>query len=156
MATAPIVTFYNASNTTQQTEYAVGVVDAGTVSADTAFLIWNNRGGTADVADMTNCTITTKDSLGGNTGEPVINKWMEVRVDSLSETTFTAIGGTTTKLIQAGGLSAGDAGKIKGTINDGSVGATSNYSRVTLHVNAPATATAGNFSILTRVSYQYQ
>ncbi|MNC53149.1 hypothetical protein D3C75_1025370 [compost metagenome] len=105
---------------------------------------------------MANCTISTKDSLGGNTGEVVLNKWIEARVDTLSETLFTPVGGTVTKIIQAGGLTAGDAGKIKGGTNDGSTSATSNFAKVTLHANVPTTATAGNFAFLTRVAYQYQ
>jgi len=152
---APIVSWYDVSNTEQKTDWQIGIVDAGSVSPDTTFLIWNNRGGSEAVSDMTNCTITTKDILGGNTGEIVLNKWIEVRVDSMDETDFTPIGGTTTKAIQAKGLSGGDAGKIKGSANDGSLGAEQNYAKVTLHANVPATATAGNFTFLTRVAYQY-
>ncbi|MMZ60866.1 hypothetical protein D1872_229850 [compost metagenome] len=156
MAEAPLVTWYDSTNATQKTEWQIGTVDAGSVSSDTTFIIWNNRGGTTARADMTNCTITTKDSLGGNTGEVILNKWVEARVDTLKETTFTPIGGNTNKLIQAGGLGAGDAGKIKGGTNDGSTSATANHAIVTLHANVPATATAGNFSFLTRVAYQFQ
>lgn len=152
---APLVQWYDSTNVNQKTDWQIGVVDAGSVSADTTFLIWNNRGGTTATSDMTNCTITTKDSLGGNTGEIILNKWVEARVDSLSETLYTAVGGTTTKLIQGGGLSAGDAGKIKGTINGGTLTDITCYSKVTLHANVPATATAGNFTFLTRVAYQY-
>lgn len=152
---APIVKWYDVGNNQQKTEWHIGIVDAGSVSQDTTFLIWNNRGGDEALSDMTNCTITTKDVLGGNTGEIVVNRWIEARVDTLNETDFTPVGGASTKVIQAGGLSAGDAGKIKGSVNDGSLGATANYAKVTLHANVPATATAGNFTFLTRVAYQY-
>lgn len=154
MAT-PFVQWYDSTNTTQQSDWQIGTWDAGSVSTDKTFLIWNNRGGTTALPDMTNCSITTKDSLGGNTGEIILNKWIEAKVNSLSETLYTAIGGTTTKLIQAGGLSAGDAGKIKGSINGGLLTDTTCFSSVTLHANVPATATAGNFTFLTRVAYQY-
>jgi len=150
---SPLVQWYDVTNTTQKTEWQIGVVDAGSVSVDTTFLIWNNRGASTDVSDMTNCTITTKDVLGSNTGEVVVNKWIEARVDSMNETQFTPIGGTTTKTVQAGGST--DAGKIKGTANDGSLGAVSNYAKLSLHANVPATATAGSFTFLTRIAYQF-
>lgn len=150
---SPLVQWYDITNTTQKTEWQIGVVDAGSVSIDTTFLIWNNRGIGTDVSDMTNCTITTKDILGSNTGEVVMNKWIEARVDSMNETSFTPIGGTTTKIIQAGGTAG--AGIIKGTANDGSLGAVSNFAKVSLHANVPAVATAGSFTFLTRVAYQF-
>ncbi|MFF2889467.1 hypothetical protein [Paenibacillus sp. NPDC057967] len=150
---SPWVQWFDVTNTKQETEWPIGVVDAGGVSRSTTFLIWNNKGKGTDLSDMTNCTITTKDVLGGNTGEVVVNKWIEARVDSLNETTFTPVGGTIVKLVQAGG--AAGAGRIKGTANDGSLGAVTNYAKVTLQANVPATATAGNFTFLTRVAYQF-
>jgi hypothetical protein len=152
MAT-PLVQWYDVSNTNQYTEWPIGVVDAGSPSKETTFLIWNNKGLGTDLSDMTNCTITTKDVLGSNTGEVVMNKWIEARVDSLSETTFTPVGGTITKIVQAGG--AAGAGRIKGTANDGSLGALVNYAKVTMRANIPSTATAGNFTFLTRIAYQF-
>jgi hypothetical protein len=152
---APLVQWYDSTNTTQLSDWQIGTWDAGSVSTDKTFLVWNNRGGTSVVADMTNCTITTKDSLGGNTGEIVLNKWIEAKIDSLSETLYTPVGGNVTKLIQAGNLTAGDAGHIKGSINSGALTDVTCYSKFTLHANVPATATAGNFTFLTRVAYQY-
>ncbi|PYY28387.1 putative phage protein [Paenibacillus illinoisensis] len=135
------------------TTWDVGTWDAGSVSTDTTLLIWNNRGGTTAVSDMINCTITTKDSAGGDTGELVVGRWIEVKVDSMNETTFTPVGGGTTKTIQGGG-SAG-AGTIKGTVNNGADTNVTNYAKVTLHANVPTTATAGNVDFLTRVAYQF-
>lgn len=153
---APNVFWYDSTNATQKTSWDIGTVDAGSTSPDTQFLIWNNRGGASALSDMTNCVITTKDSAGGNTGELVTNLWIEVRVDTLNETTFTKIGGTTTKVITAGGSMA--SGVISGAINDGNivtVATAKNFCKVTLHAFPPATATAGNFSFLTRIAYQY-
>ncbi|OBR67756.1 hypothetical protein A7K91_08455 [Paenibacillus oryzae] len=150
---SPLVQWYDITNATQKTEWQIGVVDAGSVSNEHTFLIWNNRGVNSDVSDMTNCTITTKDVLGSNTGEVVVNKWIEARVDSLNETVYTPIGGTTTKLVQAGG--AAGAARIKGTANNGSLTAVVNYAKISLHANVPATATAGNFTFLTRIAYQF-
>lgn len=149
---APIVSWWNDDNTVQQTSWDTGVVDAGSVGPDTIFLVWNNRGGSTNVSHMTNCVITTKDTTGGNTGDVVIEKWVEVRVDKLSETVFTAIGGTTTKIIGNGVT----AQQIDGTANDGTkANSNVNYTRFTLHWAVPGTATAGQRQWLTRVSYQY-
>lgn len=150
---APIVQFTNASGTSQVTSWDVGTWDAGSVSTDTTFLIWNNKGLSTPVADMTSCVITTKDQNGGDTGELVTGKWIEVRVDSMGETTFTPIGGTVTKTIQAEGVGAG---VISGSANDGSVAnSKANYAKVTLHANVPTTATAGSIDFLTRVTYNH-
>jgi len=152
---APEVLWYNANNTAQVTEWNIGTVDAGTVSAPTTFLIWNNRGGSSPLSDMTNCTITTKDNAGGNTGELVVDKWIKVRVDSLGETEFNdGIGGLITKVIGA----EGTPGIISGAANDGNMNTAAtkaNFAKVTLVADVPAMATAGNVSFLTRIAYQY-
>lgn len=149
---APIVSWWNSTNTTQMTSWDTGVVDAGTVGPDTQFLIWNNRGGATAVSDMTNCVITTKDISGGNTGDVVVERWVEVRVDKLGETTFTPIGGTVTHPIGNGVT----AQTISGAANDGTTAnSNANYSSITLHWAVPSTATAGQRNWLTRVSYQY-
>ncbi|MNB95577.1 hypothetical protein D3C81_693970 [compost metagenome] len=150
---APVISWYKADNTTQVTSWDIGTVDAGTVSNDTTFLIWNNRAGTGAVSDMTACAVTTKDSSGGNNGEIITNKWIEIKVDSMNESTFTPIGGTTTKTVQAAGAAAGT---ISGAVNDGTTAnAAVNFAKITVHANVPAIATAGNVSFLTRIAYQY-
>jgi hypothetical protein len=153
---APVVSWYDSSNTTQQTNWLLGTVDAGSDSPSTSFLIWNNRGGNTVVSDMTNCTITTKDNAGGNTGELVTNTWIQVKVDTLGETTSTAIGGNTTKTVRAGGTVT-TAGLIKGSVNDGQmIGAGADcFAKATMFARVPATATAGNVDFLVRVAYQY-
>ena len=149
---APIVSWYDSTNTTQQTLWDAGVVDAGSTSPDVQFLIWNNRGGSTPVSDMTNCVITTKSTAGDNTGDVVLEKWVQVRVDKLGESTFSSIGGDTTHPI-GNGITAG---VISGAANDGTTeNSNANYTSVTLHVVVPATATAGTRQFLTRVAYQY-
>jgi len=148
---APIISWYDETNSNQVTSWNIDRVDAGNVSEDTTFLIWNNKGGTEAVADMTECGITTKDSSGGNTGDIITKKWIEVKVDSLNESTFTPIGGTTIKTIGA----AGTEGVISGGVNDGTTSATQNFAKLTLHANVPSSALSGNVSFLTRVVYKY-
>lgn len=151
----PVVSFWNANNTAQITSYDVGVVDAGSVTTDTTFLIFNNKGGSTAVSDMTNVTVTTKDSAGGNTGEFIANKWVEVKCPAMGDVTFTPVGGTTTKAIKAKGASVA-SGVIKGSVNDGtSANAQDNYAEIIVHVNVPALATAGVVNGLFRCSYQH-
>lgn len=160
---APQVQWFSQDNVTQLTKWEIGTIDAGSTSPTLTVLIWNNRGGTADLSTMTNCSITTKDSAGGDTGELVTNKWIEARVDSISGDDFGAVGGTTTKVIQAGGNTVNvdgtftpNAKEILGVKNDASAGnSKGNYSQVTLRAKVPATATAGNVNFLTRCAYQY-
>lgn len=149
---APVISWWDEANQTQQTAWQVGTVDAGTISPDRKFLLWNNRGGAAAVSDATNCALTTKDSAGGDTGELVTQKWCEVKIDELGETRFTAIGGATTKQI-GNGISPG---VLSGAANDGTLAKSDpNYALFTAHLNVPATATAGNISFLLRLLYQY-
>ncbi|QDX94032.1 hypothetical protein EEL32_20580 [Brevibacillus laterosporus] len=163
---APQVSWFSEDNTTQVNKWDIGTVDAGDLSAEFSVLIWNNRGGQTALSDMTNCSITTKDSGGGNggdaqsiTNELVFGKWIETQVSSLGETgpTWTAIGGTTTKEIR--GHAAGTPAKtIKGSANDGNHKTTAsqgNYCALKLRANVPPEATAGLINFLTRVSYQY-
>lgn len=151
---APTVSWYNVDNTAQETSWQIGTVDAGSPSQYKTFLIWNNRGGSSALSDMTGCTITTKDISGGDTGELVTGKWVRVRVDSMSETSFTEIGGTTTKAIKAGG--SAPAGTIKGTNNDGTkANSAANFAQVTVYAQPSVTATAGNVDFLLRISYTF-
>lgn len=99
---APIVSWYSRDNSASLTNWNIGTVDAGTVSAEFGFLIWNNRYngstvGTTAVSTMTDCVITVKDTAGGLTGnELVTGQWVQVKVDTKGETTFTSIGSTDT------------------------------------------------------------
>lgn len=151
---APQIQWFNVDNTSQQTEWQIGTVDASSVSPETTFLIWNNRGGAEPLSNMTNCSITTKDILGGNTGEVVEDQWIEARLDSIvGSDDFEKVGGTVTKVIQS---AEGVTAQISGAANDGTKdNSPNNFAEVTLRANIPATATAGNFSFLTRVQYNY-
>lgn len=152
---APIVKWYNAANDTEETSYDIGLVDAGALSSDKTFLIWNNRGGATEVSDMTSCRLTVKDSSGGDTGDLVLETWLEAQVDSMGETEFTPIGGTTSKTIEAGGDNTTGNETISGRTNSGELVAEDNYAEVTLHANIPANATAGLIDFILRVTYQY-
>lgn len=152
---APIVSWYNTDNTSQVTQWDIGTVDAGSVSTAFGVLIWNNRGNASAVSDMTNTTITTKDSAGGNTGELVEDTWIEAKVNSLAEANFSPMGGTVTRDLKADDPNVA-SGTIQGAANDGTKeNARANFADVSLRANVPPTATAGLVNFLTRVSYQY-
>ncbi|MCM3274318.1 hypothetical protein [Paenibacillus elgii] len=158
---SPILSWYDITNTTQITQWAIGTWDAGSTSPDTTFLIWNNRGQATAVSDAENCTITTKDISGGDGGtegniinEVVFRKFIEARVDTMSEAVFSPIGGSAAKAIKAGG--SAPAGTIKGTANDGTkTNAAANFAQVTLHAKVDPLATAGNVDFLLRVAYRH-
>ncbi len=151
---APIISWYMSNNTTQVTNWAIGTVDAGTASSEFHVLVWNNRGGASAVSDMTNCKITTKDIAGTDTGELVTNTWIQAKVLTQAETTFTSVGGPVTHDIKAGGTAP--ANTISGVSNDGTVSnADVCFADIVLRAFPPANATAGHVDFLTRVSYSY-
>lgn len=151
---APIISWYDSTNTTQLTSLDFGVVDAGAVSADIRVLIWNNRGGGTAVSDATSCVVTTKDTQGGNTGDVVVEKWVEAQDNKEATPTFVAIGGTTTRPVA--GAPGTNPQVISGAANDGTTAnSPNNFADVSFHWRVPATATAGQRQWLTRLSYQY-
>lgn len=156
----PIVSWYptdkaGVPSSEQVTEWDIGVVDAGSISPVTEFYIWNNKGGTVDVADMISCWITTKGTDGGDGSGigteqdniVVRDKWVQACIKSfgdnpLVEDNWTPIGGATTKSIGAAKIwtdNDGDPGTpmiiadntgkntvISGKINDGDYQKTNN------------------------------
>jgi hypothetical protein len=126
---------------------------------------------------MQNVSITTKNASGGNTGEIIVNKWIEVKNNSLSETGFTPIGGSITHEMRTDESTTNTDGTFTPGVGthfngDGSVDilgvwnewasttlalteAAGNYVKATLHANVPQNATAGTINFLTRVAYQY-
>lgn len=163
---APQVNWRKKDNSGAVPSWNIGTIDAGTPSEDFGVLIWNNFAGTTDLSTMTNCTITTKDSAGQNTGELVTNTWIQVLVVSKqggSETGRTNIGGNTTHPIEANGTTVNGAGsfspsaqEILGVKNDGSKSKSQgNFAELILRADVPGNATAGNVAFLTRVAYQY-
>lgn len=177
--TQPLVSWYKETNqdTDQLTSWDIGVVDASEISPATTFLIWNNRKGTEDVPDMQNAVITTKDQNGGNTGELVEGKWIEVQLvgvdayfnpigwDVNTNTAVSwpirAIGSTTnsdgtfTPNVPPHDTTNGEV-SILGVKNDGSVeNAAGNFAKVSLRCNVPGNASSGLIQFRLRVSYQY-
>ncbi|GCD11787.1 hypothetical protein [Clostridium tagluense] len=166
----PVVTWYNNTNTTNVTNWNLGVVDADNdpTLTETQFVIWNNRGGNVAVKSMEQCTITTKDSAGGLNLPLVKETWVQARCDSMGETmfdsttligaTFDATGGNwkpKEHVIRAEDSAVG-TGVIAGNINTGTlttIADKQNFSKVTLRMKIPPSATAGNVDFLVRVYY---
>lgn len=97
----PVVTWIHGVN--KKDNEVAGTFNFGIVNADDdsgieKFFLWNNYGGVADAPKMEDVTITTRDLDGGDGStsgkivEAVRDNWMKVRVDSLGESGFTAIG----------------------------------------------------------------
>ena len=92
---APIVSWYSRDNSQNLTNWDIGTVDAGTISNEYGFLIWNNKSGVESTSIMTDCVITVRDTTGGLDGNELVRgRWVEVKVDSLGESTFFKIGST--------------------------------------------------------------
>ena len=144
MANHPIVSWYEATNelsseVTSTVNY--GTVDADSQSATKTFFIWNNRGGDTDCSKMEEVVFTTRDRMGGtgdsvgNIVEAVKDNWFHVRVDSLSESSFTPVG--------KGGV--GTANPL-GTKDLGTNGTTTNVNASTAIVwSANATLSLGDY-----------
>lgn len=163
----PVVQWFDADNTEQVKKWELGTIDAGNdpEKSEKTFLVWNNKGGADDVSDMTNVVVTTKDSTGAMDIPLVTEKWIEVKCDSTEETDFTPIGAfedtedddkvkPVEHQIKATGAGAA-VGEIKGLINDGEITEEDNFSKVTLRVAVPTTASAGNVDFLVRVVYEH-
>jgi len=174
----PLVSWYLNDNTTNMSNWNIGTVDAGSTSATTSFLIWNNRLQATAVSPMTNCVITSRDTLGGLSGNVLVpGQWVQVKCDSLSEATFMPIGSSTTDSTNytpvehaiaanstafatacgTASLVASDyTSPIGGFINDGTLtNAIANFAKVSLQVVVPQSAPAGSIDFLTRVRYSY-
>ena len=158
----PIPVWWDVSADTATTTWNCGIVDAASTSPDKEFLIWNNKGGVADVSDMTNVFLTTKDQ-NGNDGGPVAGMTSAVVSVSIHDgNDFGAwkdIGGSdpanhATVVNQSGdGLNT-----IFGTANDGdpdTVASKKNYARLKLHLYVSPDAPAGALAWKTRCSFQY-
>lgn len=177
MSTQPLVSWWKRDNSAQYLKWDIGVVDAGTPSPQTGFLIWNNKGGTTDVADMEDCTITTKGEGGVNTGALVEGQWVKVKLDGVDSTfhpigfdtatnqavtrPIKAIGSTTfnsvTSTPQVGShVSTNGEVNILGVANSGNkIDSAGNFAEITAYADVPGNASAGLIKFLLRVSYKY-
>lgn len=151
MAT-PIFQVYESGGTTVATSHSFGQVKAGNESAEYTVEVWNNKGGSSVVADVIEATVTTTDASGGNTGDVVTGKYMNLNVNGESSggnPTWTAIGGTTKAPIRAAGYTSADdsggGGKFDGTVPAGSTAAaaTKNCGIMKFKIVLPSNATSG-------------
>ena len=154
---APSITIVNDSDATIA-NWDVGTVQANTDSNILKAIIWNNRGGGVALSDLRDVTITALDIDGGASTDVVAGKWTQVNVPNIdgNETTWTAIGGATTKSLRADGLSAADGPIIKGTANDGSLATSKvNYCTIRLKEHVPLNANPGTKNWKMRLNGYY-
>ena len=171
--TQPVVSWCDSTNSLISSTLNFNVVDAGTDSSVVKLYIWNNKGGSAAVSNMTSCTITTKDQSGNDTGYVVTQQWSKVSCISAGEAAVpaNAIGGTQGANLGTGFTGAEHAiagynqatGIIAGAINDGTLTGVAGtdgktlgaYAEVNVVVHPPLNTVAGQQSFAFRVNYQY-
>jgi len=156
---APSITVVNAATNTTIPNWSVGVVKANNSSTVLSIQIWNNRGGSTDLADLRDASITSLDIDGGNSSDPVANKWLHVNVPQMDgASSWTPVGGTSTKFIRGDTVTATEGNIIKGTANDGNASTTAskvNYTTVNLRVDVPVNATPNTYNFKTRINGYY-
>lgn len=101
----PVVSFYeddDASQITSGNPLNLGSVGAGEMGSVIQLNVWNNKGGSSDVADMTDVKVTTVTNNGYYTGDTVANgkevvenQYIMAREKEVGE--FSSIGGSTVK-----------------------------------------------------------
>lgn len=176
MATlAPIVSWVNKDDLgdlQDATLFDAGVVDAGSISGEHQFYLFNNKGNSTEaVYDMQQVRITSKDTDGGMQGvsyssEVVEGKWLEVKSISNGDTDFTAVGADydpiasdyteVSHYVGANGATISPTDyKIGGGVNDGTLASTDNFVDLILRVNIPSSALAGRYDYRTRVRYSF-
>lgn len=160
------------------TTWSVGTVDADSTSAEKEFWIFNNKGGSEAVSDMTNVFITTKDTNGLD-GGPVANvadsannqAYVQVSIfDGSIWSAFETIGGSSNvkDVLNAAGWIDAENGDTKANRLSGMVNPTDptdvNYddantkkkmAKVRLRLVVKEGAAAGPMAWKTRCSYQY-
>lgn len=164
-STQPIITIMDATGTNQFNFWHLGVVRSLETTPEQVIKVWNNKGGATSVSDLLNTTITTLNVNGGDTDEQVvIDKWVQVCVDSVAVADgtgikpFVNIGGAQTAPVAYQTATGDDLtnGVIKGTANDGTeANSQTNYSKITLKMTPPLNATAGSHSFKIRVQGYY-
>ena len=153
---APIIALYDSTHSSLVTVWPVGTVKAQIPSSTFTVNIWNNKNGTSDVSDLKNCEVSVYDASGTTYVDDVAaDKWVEANVPSIdgSTTTWTKIGGLTTKGIRAN--SGVTDNSIKGTMNSGVPSDTTNFCTLNLRVNAPINSVPGNKSFKVRLTGYY-
>lgn len=107
--TAPIPKLYDSTDATEYTSSAgvyFGDVDPGDVSTAQELHLWNNKAGAADVAEMEYVRIGAVTKNGYTSGDTIPNGkevveglYTQIKSITLEETSYTAIGGVTTKTL---------------------------------------------------------
>lgn len=150
----PLIGIYNADNTAVQSTWDVGIVRAQQPSDELIINVWNNRGGISDVSDLREPILSVLDVNGLTANDPVArDKWVQVNVESVDgdTTTWTPIGGTTTKMLKANDGVTDNI--IKGTINNADpIMYPQNVCTTKLRIEAPLNSDPGDFSFKIRLT----
>ena len=152
----PIISLYDATHSSIVSVWNVGTVKAQVPSAVKTVNIWNNKGGSEQVSDLKDCSISVFDASGTTYDDDVAaDKWVEINAPSVDgdTATWTKIGGLSAKEIRA--MSGVTDNSILGTANTGVASDTENYCTINLRVNAPINSVPGNKTFKVRLTGYY-
>lgn len=150
---APKLKWYDSNNSSVVTKWNIGKLDAGVYSAVTDILVWNNRAGAAQRADMQNCKLTVVDRDGSSQSTLVQQQWIQAKLPEVTGDNFEAIGGETKqKSIK---YSTANDFIISGEQNTGLISDKKNYARISLRCLPPQGAPANTHNFMLRFSYFY-
>lgn len=152
----PIISLYDSTHASVVSIWNVGTVKAQVPSPVLTVNIWNNKGGSTDVSDLKDCSMSVYDASGTTYVDDVAaDKWVEINVPSIdgNTSTWTKIGGLTSKDVRAN--SGVTDNSIKGTANSGTASDTENFATVNLRINAPINSVPGNKTFKVRLTGYY-
>lgn len=150
----PNIQIYNSANSELVSTWNVGTVQAQVESSVLTVNLWNNKGGSSDVSDLKDCTVTVLDNNGSTSNEDVAkNKWVQVNVKATDSSTYTPIGGETTHPFRANtGVSDNT---VKGTKNAGTNTESENCATINFKVVAPINSEPGSKQFKIRFTGYY-
>jgi len=147
----PIISLLDSTNTNIVEEWSVGVVKANSSSSILEVNVWNNKGGTTEVADLREASVTCLDGNGGTTGDVSVGKWLKVLVgttadtDNIGNKLYTAVGGSSSAPLRAQTVPSSSGNIIKGSANDGTANSGNNYCNCKFRFDVPINANKGTY-----------
>lgn len=155
--TAPVIDFRNPASLASPLPSLAflgnapnGAIPIGGTSSPLIVRIYNNYAGAANIADATNCVLSTYDAIGNQgiaTLTPVVQQWLQAQVNDFNgittnaDTQFYPIGGTTVHSVP---------------VNSATLpGSTANYFTVTYQIVVPSSASGAAYSQGVFLEYNY-
>ena len=148
----PIITFWDSTDSTQLSSIPWGSCGKGVETSEYTMNVWNNKGGSSPVDDAINCSITTMTYTGLESGDTVANgqevvsdTMLNAKCTSYGDTSFTAVGGSTTTPI---GYTTSTA-----TLKGSTATPSEQKATVVLKMSVPSDATGASINFKIRLNY---